>query len=83
MEGVGKQCTKEQVDVTFDKESVEMKLKGYNKLNHIFGIKKLCGEIKPAECKFLLKNNTIYLILIKKDTKSWDQIAFKESKVKL
>ena len=48
LDGVGKQCTKEQVDVTFDKWSVEMKLRGYNNQNLIFAIKKLFAEINPA-----------------------------------
>ena len=77
MDGVGKQCTKEQVDVVFDKWSVEMKLRGYNNQNLIFAIKKLCGEINPAESKFLLKNNSIKIILTKKENKHWDQMAFK------
>ena len=48
LDGVGKQCTKEQVDVTFDKNAVEMKLRGYNGQNYIFGIKKLFGDINQA-----------------------------------
>jgi hypothetical protein len=44
---VGSQCTKEQVEVLFEKHSVEMRLKGYNGFNHIFAIKRLFGEIKP------------------------------------
>ena len=47
MDGVGKQCTKEQLDVTFTKESVEMKLRGYNGQNFIFAIRKLHSDIKP------------------------------------
>ena len=47
LEGVGKQCTKEQLDVTFTRDSVEMKLRGYNGQNHLFAIRKLHGDIKP------------------------------------
>ncbi len=80
---MGSQCTKEQVEVLFEKHSVEMRLKGYNGFNHIFAIKRLFGEIKPEECKFLLKNNGITIIMKKKDNKNWDQIQFKEEKVVL
>ena len=82
MDGVGKQCTKEQLDVIFSKESVEMKMRGYNGQNLIFAIRKLSGDIKPEECKYMLKNNAIYLILTKKENKHWDQVAWKESKFK-
>lgn len=83
MEGVGKQCTKEDVDAVFGKNSVEMKLRGYNNQNLIFAIKALFADINPAESKFLIKNNSVYLILIKKENKNWDQIGFKENKVVL
>lgn len=43
-----------------------MKIKGYKKQNYIFAIKKLCGEIIPAECKYVLKNNSITITLVKK-----------------
>jgi calcyclin binding protein len=78
---VGKECTNEQVTVAFDKWSVELRLKGYRGHNHIFSIKKLFAEIVPAESKFLLKNNTLTLVIIKKDNKSWSQLAFKEEKI--
>ena len=29
----------------------------------------------------MLKNNAIYLVLVKKENKHWDQVAYKESKV--
>lgn len=66
LEGVGAECTKEQVVVSFDKWSVEMRLKGYKGQNHIFAIKRLFAEIKPEESKFVLKNNSVTLVLIKK-----------------
>lgn len=47
MDGVGKQCTKEQINVTFLKDSVEMKLRGYNGQNLIFAVRKLHADIKP------------------------------------
>ena len=52
-------------------------MRGYNGQNYIFGIKKLFAEINPLESKYLLKNNYIYIILIKKDNKTWDQVAYK------
>lgn len=58
-----------------------MKVKGYKGQNHIFAIKKLFAEINPEESKFVLKNNSISLILVKKEKKHWDQIQFKEDKV--
>ena len=58
-----------------------MKLRGYNGQNYLFGVKRLFADINQAESKYLLKNNAIYIILIKKDNKHWDQIAFKEGKV--
>lgn len=61
--------------------SVEMRLNGYRQQNYIFAIKKLFGEIKSAESKFILKANEIRIILIKKENKNWDQIQFKEDKV--
>ena len=60
-----------------------MKLRGYNGQNYLFAVKKLFAEINTTESKFLLKNNSIYIILIKKDNKAWDQIAWKENKVNL
>jgi hypothetical protein len=66
LEGVGTECTKEQIDVIFGNWSVEMVIKGYKKLNYIFAIKKLCGEIIAADCKYVLKNNSITITLVKK-----------------
>lgn len=60
-----------------------MRLRGYKGQNHIFAIKKLFGEVKPEESKFVLKNNSLTLILVKKDKKNWDQVQFKEDKVPL
>ena len=48
-----------------------MKLLGYKKLNYIFNIKKLAGEIEPETCKYLVKTNSISLVLIKKNKKKW------------
>jgi len=59
-----------------------MKIRGYKSQNHIFAIKKLFAEIIPADCKYILKNNSITITLIKKENKSWSQIHFKEDKVK-
>ena len=81
LDGVGKQCTKEQLDVIFLKDSVEMKLRGYNGQNLIFAIRKLFADIDPTESKYLLKNNAIYLVLHKKEKKNWDQVAYKDNKV--
>ena len=41
----------------------------------------MAGEINPAECKFILKNNGVTIVIVKKDSKSWSQLAFKEDKV--
>lgn len=77
LDGVGKECTNEQVDVIFDKWSVELRLRGYRGQNFIFSIKKLFAEIVPGDSKYLLKNNTLTLVLVKKDNKSWSQLAYK------
>lgn len=66
MDGVGKECSKEQVDVIFDRWSVELRLRGYKNQNYIFSIKKLFGEILPGDSKYLLKNNSITITLVKK-----------------
>ena len=58
-----------------------MKIRGYRNQNHILAIKKLYGEILPSDCKYILKNNSITITLIKKENKSWTQIHFKEDKV--
>lgn len=77
---MGKECSKEQLDVVFDKWSVEMRLRGYRNQNLIFSIKKLFGEIVPGESKYVLKNNSVTITLVKKENKSWTQLAFKEDK---
>lgn len=48
MDGVGKECTADQVDVIFDKWSVELRLRGYRNQNLIFAVKKLFAEIVPS-----------------------------------
>jgi calcyclin binding protein len=60
---------------------VELRLKGYRGQNHIFSIKRLFAQIVPGESKFLLKNNTLTLVIVKKENKSWSQLAFKEEKI--
>ncbi len=60
-----------------------MKILGYKGLNHIFAIKKLFGEIITSECKYNVKNNSIFITLIKRENKSWTQMAYKEDKVQL
>jgi hypothetical protein len=79
---VGEECTKDQVDISFGGSSVELRLRGYRGQNYIFGIKKLCGDINAVESKYLLKKNGITIVLVKKDTKSWAQLPFKEEKVR-
>jgi calcyclin binding protein len=78
---VGKECTTDQLDVVFDKWSVEFRLRGYRNQNLIFSIKRLFGEIIPSESKYLLKNNSLNLVLTKRENKSWSQVAFKEEKL--
>ncbi len=60
---------------------MELRLKGYRGQNHIFSIKRLFAPIVPADSKFLLKNNTLTLVIVKKENKSWSQLAFKEDKI--
>jgi calcyclin binding protein len=78
---VGKECTADQVDVIFDKWSVELRLRGYRGQNYIFSVKKLFAEIVTADSKYLLKNNSLTLVLVKRENKSWTQIAYKEDKL--
>lgn len=78
---MGEECTKEQVEVLFDGWSVELRLKGYKGTNYIFAIKKLCGEIVAGESKFVLKKNSLTIVLVKREGKSWGQLAWKEEKV--
>jgi hypothetical protein len=58
-----------------------MRLRGYNQTNYIFAIKKLCGEILTGDSKFVLKKNSLTITLVKRDTKSWAQLAWKDDKV--
>lgn len=81
LDGVGKECTTDQVDVIFDKWSLELKLRGYKGQNYIFSIKKLFAEIIPGDSKYILKNNSLNIVLVKRDNKSWSQISFKEDKL--
>jgi hypothetical protein len=37
----------------------------------------LAGDIDVAASKYVLKNNSLILNLIKKENKTWSQIAFK------
>ena len=71
------------MDVIFEKESVTVRLRDYRKQNLLFSVKKLCGEIVASDCKYLLKSNSLALVLYKKDSKSWSQLAFKEDSVHL
>lgn len=80
---MGKEVPADNVDVIFEKESVTARLRDYRKQNLLFSIKKLCGEIVPNDCKYLLKSNSLALVLIKKDSKSWAQLAYKEDSVNL
>lgn len=58
-----------------------MRLKGYKNQNYIFSIKRLFAEIVPTESKYVLKNNSLTVVLIKKEDKSWSQMAYKEDKL--
>lgn len=82
LEGIGSECTKEQVEAQFGKWAVEVRIRGYKKLDYIFAIKHLCGEVLPEQCKFILKTNTLTLVLVKKENKHWGQLPFKEEKVR-
>ena len=69
------------MDAIFEKESVTVRLRDYRKQNLLFSVKKLCGEIVASDCKYLLKTNSLALVLYKKDSKSWSQLAYKEDSV--
>jgi calcyclin binding protein len=57
-----------------------MRLRGYKNQNYIFSIKRLFGEILPNDSKYVLKNNSIYITLVKKENKTWAQLPYKDDK---
>lgn len=75
--------TADKIDVQFEKQAVEVKIYGYKKINYIFAIKKLAGPIDKDTSKYLLKKNSLALVLIKKDSKHWSELNYKEEKVPL
>ena len=66
LDGIGDECKADQIDVTFEKQAVEVKIVDYKKVNYIFAIKKLAGAIDKDYCKYLVKKNSLVLTLIKK-----------------
>lgn len=58
-----------------------MKIRDYRKSNLIFAVRKLCGPIEFETCKYFVKTNMISLTLIKKDSKHWPQLHYKEDLV--
>ena len=46
-----------------------------------FGVAKLFGEIDIKKSKILQKAERISIIMEKSNSKHWDQLAYKESKV--
>lgn len=80
-DGIGNEITANQIDVKFEKQSVEVKIYDFKKVNYIFAIKKLAGTIDVDYCKYLLKKNSLALVMIKKDSKNWSELNYKEEKV--
>ena len=66
LDNIGEECTANQIDITFEKQAVEVKIHDYKKINYIFAIKKLAGSIDKDTCKYLVKKNSLVLTLIKK-----------------
>ena len=66
LDGIGDECKADQIDITFEKQAVEVKILDYKKINYIFAIKKLAGPVDKETCKYLVKKNSLVLTLIKK-----------------
>jgi hypothetical protein len=81
LQDVGKECGPDNIDVKFTSDSVELRLRGYKGQNYIFAIKKLFADIITSDSKYTVKNNMVTLTLVKKDSKSWSQLPYKDEKV--
>ena len=66
LDNIGDECTANQIDITFEKQAVEVKIHDYKKTNYIFAIKKLAGTIDSDCSKYLVKKNSLVLTLFKK-----------------
>ncbi|KAG6405024.1 hypothetical protein SASPL_132604 [Salvia splendens] len=78
LEGVDR----EKVEADFKPMSVDIKLHDVQGKNYRCAVPKLCKEIAPEKCKFIVKPKRVVVVLAKAAKGNWLDLHFKEDKLK-
>ncbi|KAG6407207.1 hypothetical protein SASPL_130191 [Salvia splendens] len=78
LEGVDR----EKVEADFKPMSVDIKLHDVQGKNYRCAVPKLCKEVAPEKCKFIVKPKRVVVVLAKAAKGSWLDLHFKEDKLK-
>jgi len=81
LEGIGK-VEKDHLHFNATDKSVDLQIFGYKNQNHRFGVRQLEEKIDPSKSKMTQKENTVIINLKKEKNKTWDNLEFKENKLK-
>ncbi|KRW98350.1 HSP20-like chaperone [Pseudocohnilembus persalinus] len=73
---------KNDIQVDIQQNSLSLLIHNYNNRNLQFKIPKLQDKINPENSKFIQKQNRVTFILEKNSSLTWDQLAYKENKLK-
>ena len=74
---------KNNIQVDFDSNSVDLKIRDFKGQNWRLRLEPLCKDIDVAECKMQIKSNSITLTLKKHENKHWSDLIRKDKEKKI
>ena len=75
--GIGS-LPKENIEIDFEPQSFDLRIKGLNGANYRLKLKPLNKKINEKESKYQVKSNSITITLVKEEKGSWDDVKVKK-----